>query len=315
MTELREAVRRHCIDAGFANARFSKAEFLIEEGKELKDWLNNGHHATMQWMESSFDRRVDPSLLLKDVKSIISLSYLYDTPYEHSEASNIPKISRYAWGTRDYHKIIKKKLKHLCNEIESLGEGFITRAYIDDGPVMDKTWAVRSGLGWMGKHTNVIDKDHGSFFFIGTVLTNIELEPDRPVEDLCKDCSLCINACPTGAIHKEYKLDSNLCISYQTIENRAEEITAVDLHGWIFGCDVCQDVCPFNRPGTFCNDEHFIPNHLAFGKTYDELITMSEEQYRTAFSGTPIMSAKYSGWKRNLLKAREESGRDDLSRE
>ncbi len=303
MSSLKEQIVVLCKDAGFENVRFANAENLVDERKHLKSWLESGHHATMNWMANNIEKRTDPLLIMEDAQSIISLSYLYDTPFEHHENPDIPKISRYAWGSRDYHKIIKKKLKALCKVIDSIAEGVKTRAYVDDGPVMDKAWAVRSGLGWMGKHTNIIDKDRGSFFFIATIITNILTEPDKPVDDLCKDCSLCVNACPTGAIYEDYKLNSKLCISYQTIENRAEAITEIDLHGWIFGCDICQDVCPFNRPGTFGSDEHFLPNKIAFGKTYDELLSFTEEDFRATFSGTPVMRTKYSGWERNLKKA------------
>lgn len=302
MSEQKEIIRNLCLQHGFENARFSRAEVLTSERNALKAWLDKGHQATMTWMANSFEKRTDPSLIMQNVKSVISLSYLYDTPFEHSGSKNVPKISRYAWGTRDYHKIIKKKLKALCREIEEIHENFRTRPYIDDGPVMDKAWAVRSGLGWMGKNTNVIDKNRGSFFFIATILTNIEMEPDKPVEDLCKECNLCVSSCPTGAIYENYKLDSSLCISYQTIENRSEEINGIELNGWIFGCDVCQDVCPFNRPGTFSRDESFLPNPITFNKTFDELLSIDEEQFAGIFQGTPVMRAKYSGWRRNLRK-------------
>jgi epoxyqueuosine reductase len=307
MSDLKEAIKQKCVDAGFSNARFSKSELLSAEGKQLEAWLLSGHHASMQWMERNPQKRIDPSLILEDVQSVISLAYLYDTPYEHSENRNIPKISRYAWGRRDYHNVIKSKLKQVCDVIESLQEGARSKAYVDDGPVMDKAWAARSGLGWMGKNTNIIDNKNGSFFFIATILTNLSIEPDHPVEDLCKDCTLCINACPTSALFEEYKLDAGLCISFQTIENRSQEITDVDLHGWIFGCDICQDVCPFNRPGTFTDDENFIPNNMIFGKSYDELLSFSEDDFKETFSGTPLMRTKYSGWKRNLTKALNET--------
>ncbi len=306
MSELKEEIRKLCTDAGFSNARFSRAGSLSEEASLLRQWLDQKRHAGMSWMERSYEKRTDPSKVMSDVRTVISLSYHYDTPYEHSHSADVPKISRYAWGTRDYHKIIKGKLKKLCAEIERTSEAINCRYYTDDGPVMDKAWAVRSGLGWMGKHTNVIDKDSGSFFFIATILINAELAPDKPVEDLCRDCTLCVSACPTGAICEEYKVDSNLCISYQTIENRSDAITGIDLHGWIFGCDICQDVCPFNRPGTFSTDEHFIPNKFAFNKTYDELLQMSGDEFFMTFAGTPVMRAKYGGWMRNLRKARSE---------
>ncbi|MBX7043652.1 MAG: tRNA epoxyqueuosine(34) reductase QueG [Ignavibacteria bacterium] len=306
MNELKEKIRRLCTDAGFSNARFSRAGILKEEAKYLRQWLDENRHGGMSWMDSSYGKRTDPAAVMSDAKTVISLSYNYDTPYEHSQSQDVPKISRYAWGTRDYHKILKGKLRKLCADIERISEAINCRYYTDDGPVMDKAWAVRSGLGWMGKNTNVIDKDSGSFFFIATILMNAEIEPDRAVEDLCRECTLCVSACPTGAIYDEYKVDSNLCISYQTIENRSDKITEIDLHGWIFGCDICQDVCPFNRPGTFSTDEHFIPNRLVFNKTYDELLQMSESGFKETFAGTPVMRAKYAGWMRNLRKARSE---------
>ncbi len=308
MNSTKEKIHALCIEAGFRDARFSESEKLSVEADRLNDWLGKGYHADMLWMARSFEKRIDPALVLREVKTVLSLSFLYDTPFEHSQDKYIPKISRYAWGSADYHKVIKKKLERLCIQINELCDGAESIYYVDDGPVMDKAWAVRSGLGWMGKNTNVISKDYGSFFFIANILTTAVLTPDQPVEDLCKDCSLCINSCPTGAIYEEYNLDSNLCISYQTIENRSETISEVDLHGWIFGCDVCQDVCPFNRPATFSSDEHFIPNKLIFGKSYDELLEINEERFNEIFSLTPVKRAKYKGWVRNLRKAKSEIG-------
>lgn len=304
--ELTSEVRRIFASEGFAKVRFAKAETLADEGQLLRQWLHEKRHAGMEWMNKGFEKRVSVSSLMEDARSVISLAYPYDTPYEHSESDDVPKISRYAWGTRDYHKIIKGKLRSACRQAESLQDGFRTRPYVDDGPVMDKAWAARSGLGRMGKHSNIIDRDLGSFFFIATVITNFELTPDKPVEDLCGDCRLCIVACPTGAIFEEYRVDANLCISYHTIENRDEEINGVDLNGWIFGCDVCQDVCPYNRPGHFSDDEHFIPNSRIFGKTYEELLAIGEKEFSEEFAGTPVMRTKYKGWRRNLIKARSE---------
>lgn len=278
------------------------AEELMEEGRYLKLWLEEKMNADMKWMNNTFEKRINPELVMSDVKSVISLAFLYDTPFAHKEDPDIPKISRYAWGEKDYHKVIKKKLKALCAEIEKLQENLKTRAYIDDGPVMDKSWAVRSGIGWMGKHTNVINKDFGSFFFIATILVNTELDYDEPVEDLCRGCSLCVSACPTGAIYEEYSVDANLCISYQTIENRNDIPEEIDLSGWIFGCDICQDVCPFNDNKFFTDNELFFPRKEIFNKNADEFLSWDEDSFNKIFEGTPVRRTKYKGFIRNINK-------------
>ncbi|MBK7157890.1 MAG: tRNA epoxyqueuosine(34) reductase QueG [Ignavibacteria bacterium] len=305
-TRLSEIIKSKSIEAGFFKVGFTRAEKTYSEALYLREWLDEKRNADMKWMANNFEKRTDPSEIMEDIRSVISLAYLYDTPVAHSENRNIPKISRYAWGERDYHKIIKKKLKNLCNVINSLSPEIKTRAYVDDGPVMDKAWAVRSGIGWMGKNTNVIDPDTGSFFFLAEILINAELDYDTPVEDLCKSCNLCINACPTGALYEEYKLDANLCISYQTIENRNDIPDEINLNGWIFGCDICQDVCPFNGKNKFTTDINFLPKSEILNKTYDELLKLSEDEFNKIFEGTPVRRTKYNGWKRNLLKAKKD---------
>ena len=295
-------IKQKCIEAGFIKAGISKAVVLKEEGNYLKKWLDEEMNAGMNWMNNTYEKRINPELVMSEVKSVISLALLYDTPFAHKEDPDIPKISRYAWGEKDYHKIIKKKLETLCSELEGLQDNIITRSYIDDGPVMDKAWAVRSGIGWQGKHSNVINKEFGSFFFIATILINTELEYDEPVEDLCRGCSLCVSACPTGAIHEEYSVDANLCISYQTIENRNDIPDEIDLSGWIFGCDVCQDVCPFNDNKFFTDNKLFFPRKNVFGKTTEELLTLDEETFNKMFEGTPVRRTKYKGFIRNINK-------------
>lgn len=297
-------IRQKCIDAGFIKAGFSKAGSLKEEGMYLKEWLDEGRNADMNWMNNTFEKRIDPKLIMEDVKSVISLAYLYDTPVAHSDNKDIPKISRYAWGERDYHKVLKKKLKALCKEIEFETEGIRTRFYIDDGPVMDKAWAVRSGIGWTGKNTNVINPEIGSFFFIATILINTELEYDKPIDDMCKSCTLCVSACPTGAIYEEYRLDSNLCISYQTIENKNDIPDEIDLSGWIFGCDICQDVCPFNESKFFTDDINFYPRDEIINKSHDDYLKISEDEFNLMFNGTPVKRTKHKGFIRNVHKAK-----------
>ena len=296
-------IKKLCSESGFIKTGFSKAEILTNESNVLRQWMDKGLNADMQWMNKSFDKRKDPSLILEDVRSVISLAYFYDTPAEHIDEPSIPKISRYAWGKRDYNKILKNILKDLCFEIEKLESETITKSYIDDGPVMDKVWAARSGIGWMGKNSNIINMDFGSYFFIATILINKELIYDKPVDDLCGSCNA---ACPTGAIYEEYKLDSNLCISYQTIENRNEIPDDIKLDGWIFGCDVCQEVCPFTRNKFFTEDENFFPAAGHFNKSYEELMKMNEDEFDEQFNGTPVKRTKFKGWQRNLKKAKDE---------
>lgn len=302
-TELTNIIKRKCLEAGFIKVGIAKAEELKTEGLYLKEWLDENRNADMKWMNKSFEKRTDPRLVMHDVKSVISLAYLYDTPVPHSENKKIPKISRYAWGERDYHKVIKSKLKILCKEIEMISQEIKTLYYVDDGPVMDKAWAVRAGVGWMGKNTNIIHPEIGSFFFLTEILINVELDPDKPIEDLCKSCSLCIEACPTNALYDEYKLDSNLCISYQTIENRNEIPQEIDLNGWIFGCDICQDVCPYNSGNVFTENEIFLPRKELIDKTYEELSQLDEETFNKIFEGTPVRRTKYKGFMRNLARA------------
>ena len=304
--ELTENIKRICNDAGFAKVGISKAEKLKTEEKYFRSWLGERMNADMQWLSNSVEKRLDPREINENAKSIISLAYVYDSPVLHSKDENIPKISRYAWGKRDYHKVIKKKLKEICRTIEVIFPSIETKYYVDDGPMMDKAWAVRSGIGWMGKHTNVINPDIGSFFFLSEILVNTELNYDEPIEDLCGKCTLCLNACPTGAIYDEYKLDANLCISYQTIENKGAIPDEIDLNGWIFGCDICQDVCPYNGKKVFTEDDNFYPRPDVINKTYDEQLEFSEDEFNRIFEGTPVRRTKYSGWVRNLKKAKHE---------
>lgn len=303
---LKNSIVRICKDSGFSLVKFSKPEILKSEKSYLENWIKEEKNATMKWMENNIEKRVNPFLVMDDVKSIISLALLYDTPVLHTNDSNLPKISRYAWGKRDYHKIIKSKLKQICKDIELLSPEIKTKFYVDDGPVMDKAWAVRSGIGWMGKNTNVINPELGSYFFLSEILINIEFEYDEPIEDMCKNCRLCLVECPTGALYDEYKLDANLCISYQTIENRGEIPEHINLNGWIFGCDICQEVCPYNSKGVFTDENLFFPREELTNKSFDDLLNYTEKDFNETFSGTPVKRTKYTGWIRNLKKAKSE---------
>jgi epoxyqueuosine reductase len=302
--ELTNKVRNLCLEAGFYKVGFAGAEELSVEAEEFKRFLEEGRNADMHWLERNNDRRFNPVNIMPEALSVISLAYVYDTPYEHSDNPDIPKISRYAWGKRDYHKVIKKILKELCVKIESLEEGIKTRFYVDDGPIMEKAWAVRAGLGAYGKHTNVIIPEAGTFFFLSEVFINRELDYGEPLPDPCLTCRICMDACPTGAIYDEYKLNANLCISYQTIENRNEIPEYIDTYGWVFGCDICQDVCPYNNKKVFTKDENFLPRLDIISKTYDEHLMMTEDEFDNTFNSTPIKRTKYKNFIRNLTKGR-----------
>ncbi len=327
---------------GFFACGFAKYEVLEAESQKLRKWLDESKQADMLWIERGFEKRKDIRQILPEAKSVISLAFNYYTPFEHDQSK--PKISRYAWGM-DYHKILKKKLKELCEFIEEASpehsrvppgrdfenvqghflEGVLCRAYVDDGPVMDKVWAQKAGIGWMGKHTNIINPDYGSWFFLSEIITNIDFgNYDTPIEDMCGSCTLCISACPTGAIVNEYVVDANKCISYQTIENRGDIPPEINLDGWVFGCDVCQDVCPYNSPkyNHVTEEKGFWPklitsppSPLLVGEggnnskitelhlneiNKETLMILTKEQFAEVFADSPIKRTKFSGWKRNL---------------
>jgi len=297
-------------ELGFIKTGFARYEVLEDESQKLRAWLNAGKQADMTWIERGFEKRRDIQLIRPGAKSVISLAYNYYTPFEHDETK--PKISRYAWG-RDYHKILKPRLKELSRYIEEIiaGDTSLTlcvREYVDDGPVMDKVWAQKAGIGWMGKHTNIINPEFGSWFFIAEIITNIDFEEyDMPIEDMCGSCSLCISACPTGAITEEYSVDANKCISYQTIENRGEIPPEITLDGWIFGCDVCQDVCPYNSPkyNHVTEEKAFFPSKILSDSegspaSIEKLESVSEDEFPVIFADSPIKRTKFAGWKRNL---------------
>lgn len=246
--QITQMIKEKGRNLGFDLIGMSKAEKLEQEARDLEKWLSQGLHGKMSYMENYFDKRVDPRLLVEGARSVISVIHNY-FPYESDHPdSNSPKISRYAWG-EDYHKVLKRKLYELFQYIkDNFGEGIEGRVFVDSAPVMDKAWAKKSGLGWIGKHTNLISPRKGSWFFIGEVILDLELEYDGPIKDYCGTCTRCIDACPTDAL-QPYQIDSKKCISYLTIELREEipEEFQNKLNGWAYGCDICQEVCPWNR--------------------------------------------------------------------
>jgi epoxyqueuosine reductase len=286
---------------GFMDCRISKAGFLEEEAPRLEEWLANGSHGKMSYMENHFDKRLDPTKLVEGAKSVISLSLNYYSTETRSDI-DAPKISMYAYG-RDYHKVIKAKLKALINYIhEEIGE-VGGRAFVDSAPVMDKAWAVKSGIGWMGKHSNVLSKKTGSFYFISELILDLELSADSPVTDHCGKCTACIDACPTGAIIKPYVVDGSKCISYFTIELK-DEIFPKEYHGkfddWVFGCDICQEVCPWNRFSKQHKEPDFYPHKDLLNLTKREWKELTEDVFQKLFKGSAVKRTKYQGLKRNI---------------
>ncbi len=286
---------------GFMDCRISKAGFLEEEAPRLEEWLANGSHGKMSYMENHFDKRLDPTKLVEGAKSVISLSLNYYSTETRSDI-DAPKISMYAYG-RDYHKVIKAKLKALINYIhEEIGE-VGGRAFVDSAPVMDKAWAVKSGIGWMGKHSNVLSKKTGSFYFISELILDLELSADSPVTDHCGKCTACIDACPTGAIIKPYVVDGSKCISYFTIELK-DEIFPKEYHGkfddWVFGCDICQEVCPWNRFSKQHKEPDFYPHKDLLNLTKTEWEELTEDVFQELFKGSAVKRTKYQGLKRNI---------------
>jgi epoxyqueuosine reductase len=272
---------------------------LEEEAPRLEAWLKNNAHGQMGYMENHFDKRLDPTLLVDDSKSVISLLLNY-YPQETQIADSY-KISKYAYG-QDYHFVIKEKLKEFLFSIqENIGE-VSGRAFVDSAPVLDKAWAAKSGLGWIGKNSNLLSKQVGSFFFIAELIVDLELEYDTAVTDHCGSCTKCIDACPTSAIIAPYVVDGSKCISYFTIElkdNIPQEMKG-KFDDWAFGCDVCQDVCPWNRFSKPHNEPLFNPNPELLSMTKKDWEEITEETFRAVFKNSAVKRAKYDGLKRNI---------------
>lgn len=285
---------------GFLNCGIAKADFLEEEAPRLEQWLNNSFHAQMQYMENHFDKRLDPRLLVDDAKSVISLSYNYYP--EETQNSDSYKIAKYAYG-EDYHHVIKQKLRELLQSInDEIGE-VSGRCFVDSAPVLERAWAEKAGLGWNGKHSLHIQKQTGSYFFLAELIVDLELEYDHPTTtNHCGTCTKCIDACPTEAILPNNIIDSNKCISYLTIElkdnipNQFKE----KMEDWIFGCDICQEVCPWNRFSTPNQEPKFQPKKelLEFSKTDWQELT--EETFKKVFQKSALKRTKFSGLQRNI---------------
>ena len=293
-------IKRRALFEGFNKIGIVGASTLEDEGRRLRQWLARGYHGDMQWMSREVEKRINPSEIFPQARSVVVVALNYFTPHQHQQTPTTGKVSRYAWGD-DYHDVVKTKLSSLLawiREQEPSAEGKIC---VDIQPTMDKAWAVRAGLGWLGKHSNVITQEYGSWVFIGELLLNLELDHDeQPVEDHCGTCTLCIDACPTAAITEPYVVDSNKCISYATIELRASELPEqMDLAGWLYGCDVCQDVCPWNRFEGQTGESRFAPRSGNVNAELSEILELTPETYAARFRGSAMKRAKLSGLQRN----------------
>ena len=285
---------------GFDFCGIAKAEFLSEEAPRLEEWLNQGRQGTMHYLENYFDIRLDPTKLMEGAKSVVTLLYNY-YPEEDLASPDSYKIAKYAYG-QDYHFIIKKKLRLLLNNVqEEVGE-IAGRAFVDSAPILERVWAQKSGLGWTGKNSLLLNKQQGSFFFIAILLLDLELEYDHPVADHCGTCTRCLDACPTDAIIAPYVVDGSKCISYFTIELKEEIPKGVEgkFADWIFGCDICQDVCPWNRHSQPHQEPLFEPHPDLGEMTKQDWEEITEEVFRKLFKKSAVKRAKFSGLKRNI---------------
>jgi len=297
----RKIKERACAE-GFHLVGIVKADALELERERLQEWLERRLHGEMRWMEREPEKRTDPRLVLPSTRSVVAVALNYYTPHKHTDEPSTGKISRYAWGD-NYHDVVGEKLKRLLAWIKEQWPETEGKVCVDIQPVMDKVWAERAGLGWIGKHSNLITRERGSWVFLGELILNLELEPDAGrVEDHCGTCTLCIEACPTKAIVEPYVVDSNRCISHATIELRAPEIpddVSSNLKGWLYGCDICQDVCPWNRFEQQTDESRFEPRDNNVNANLSDILELTPETYAERFRRSAIKRAKLTGLQRN----------------
>lgn len=307
-SEITSRLKSEARQIGFDLIGVVRPKPLAAEGDRLKEWLEKGLHGEMKWLEREPEKRSDPALLLPGIRSMIALAVNYYSPEEHDNTPGTGKISRYAWGD-DYHLLLKDKLWKLSDWLENEVPGSESKVCVDTAPIMDKAWAVRAGLGWLGKHTNVITPEFGSWVFLAEILTTVDLDYDTEVvEDHCGTCTACIEACPTDAIVEPYLVDSNRCISYATIELRSAELPGHitdSMEGWLFGCDICQDVCPWNRFQKPTGEPGFEPRPRNISPLLDEVISLGHQEYVDRFQKSAVKRTKLSGLKRNAAALKQ----------
>jgi epoxyqueuosine reductase len=307
LREATEKIKAKALEIGFDKVGVARADALTQEAERLKTWLGKSLHADMQWMEREPEKRTDPRLIFPEARSVVAVALNYFTPHQHDADPAKGKISRYAWGD-DYHDVLKEKLRSLLEWIRSEFPGADGKACVDTAPIMDKAWAARAGIGWIGKSSNLITTDLGSWVFLGELILNIDLEPDaEAVPDHCGTCTACLDACPTQAIVEPYTVDAARCISYGTIEHRGEELpapVAENLSGWLYGCDVCQEVCPWNRFEKPTAELRFEPRESETGIDLGQILEFTPETYALRFRRSAIKRAKLAGLQRNARALR-----------
>ena len=301
-----EFIKNKAIELGFISCGISKSGFLEDEVYRFEYWLKNNYHGKMSYMERNFDKRMDTTKLVEGSKSVISLLYNYYPENKIDDKNNF-KISKYAYG-KDYHFIIKDKLKTLLNDMrEEIGD-IHGRVFVDSAPILERAWAKKSGLGWVGKNTNLINKKTGSFFFIAEIIVDLELNYDNEVKDYCGSCTACLDSCPTNALYEPYKIDASKCISYFTIELKEQfpDDLKKDFNDWIFGCDICQDVCPWNKLSKSSNEPLLKPKEEVKQYTKKDWIELTDEVFNVVFKESPLKRTKYQGLKRNIKYASQQ---------
>ncbi len=299
-----ELIRQHALSIGFDACGFSRARRLDEEESRFEQWLKQGRHGSMQWMENHFEKRLDPRVLVPGARSVISVVMSYNQPDTFRTIDltpDSPRISKYALGD-DYHDVMRPKLYELFEYIREVVGPVEGRAFVDSAPVMDKTWARLSGIGWIGKNSNMLNKQLGSYYFIGELILDAEFEYDSPTTDHCGTCTRCIDACPTGAIYEPYQVDGSKCISYFTIELR--DAVPTEYHSaignWMYGCDICQDVCPWNRKAAPGSESALFARNDLMNTDINFWEELNLEEYRKMFKGSAVKRAKFDGLKRNI---------------
>ena len=303
MSDFTSEINEKAIEIGFEKIGIARVESTNKAQSNLETWISKGRHASMEWIDKRKEERGNIYNYFPEAVSLISVGMNYYSGYSQKDLNSKFKFSNYAWGD-DYHNVLKSRLKILLEWIRSSSADIKGVACVDTSPVMEKVWAEKAGLGWQGKHTNLISRDYGSWLFLGEIILNIPLKYDKPfMEDLCGTCTACIDECPPGAL-SEYEINSNKCISYQTIEHRGEfDNNSIDLDSWIYGCDICQEVCPWNKKfSKITQEKSFYPRGEIVEHSEKEWIKLNGEDFKKIFKGSPVKRTKHSGLKRNINK-------------
>lgn len=303
MSDFTSEIKEKAIEIGFEKIGIARVESTNKAQSNLETWISKGRHASMEWIDKRKEERGNIYNYFPEAVSLISVGMNYYSGYSQKDLNSKFKFSNYAWGD-DYHNVLKSRLKILLEWIKSSSADIKGVACVDTSPVMEKVWAEKAGLGWQGKHTNLISRDYGSWLFLGEIILNIPLKYDKPfMEDLCGTCTACIDECPPGAL-SEYEINSNKCISYQTIEHKGEfDNNSIDLDSWIYGCDICQEVCPWNKKfSKITQEKSFYPRDEIVEHSEKEWIKLNGEDFKKIFKGSPVKRTKHSGLKRNINK-------------